>query len=169
MKHKKVLELKNKLKQLKGIKSAEVNYAIFENIERAENSLKALGELEKNIEDTIKEFTEALTDLGKKLSTVNGIVKTKQQLIGSDFFTAFDIPEDKIEEFDRGVECLREKYAESIKEHDDKRADFIKIVNEGESLFVPYLIKKHQIPSDIETEAMAILFPLVKKTETDKQ
>jgi hypothetical protein len=161
MKHTKVIELRTQLRNLKGIKSAEVNYAIFENIERADFALKAIETQEKDIEETAKAFNEERNELGKKLS--EGKTRVENGVL------VFDIAEEKLTEFKKAVDELREKHSESLKEYEEKRAEFIKMLNEGDSPFNPYLIKKHHIPTDIDTEKYAVLFPLIRKSTTEEQ
>lgn len=169
MKHSEVIEKRNGLLELKGIKSAELNYAIAENIERAEKAIKPLAKQEEELENILKEFSEKRREIGEKYAKdEKGDVQYKQSVSGDGkLVQTYDIPKDKLKAFQDEVSKLKVKYKKEIKEYDTEMAKYLKFIEETESPYKPMTIKMAHVPSDITTEQMKIIFHFIRKKENE--
>lgn len=161
MKHTKVIELRNALSKINGLKGFEVNYSIEENLQRLELSIKPIAKQEKEINDIIKDFNEQRRVLGEKYSTVDGKVKYKYE----NGIQIYDIPVEKIEEYDSEVLKLKEKHKKPFKQFEEKMKEFIDFLETGDSTFKIHTVKSTHVPSDITTEQMKAIFPLIRVKE----
>jgi hypothetical protein len=159
MTHSEVLSLSNKLSKVKGLSGATVNYAILRNLKNLESEIDVYQKQEKEIGDMAKEYTEAVEKITRERATVSGEVKTKTNLSGQ---TVYDISANQQTALSEEIKELNTKYKDVIDATDLKWAELIKFRLESQSDFKLIKIKKEDVPSDISTENMTLIFDLIE-------
>lgn len=158
MTHSQAIKMRNNLSRVERLKGFELNYCIEQNLEALESAIKPLAKQEKEFEEIIKMFNTERTTLAERLSMVDGEVKKKIEN-GS---LHYDISDENMPEYEKELSKLKEKNKKQIKEYETKKAEFTKFLDEKESPFKPILVKHSCVPSDITTEQMKFIYPILK-------
>jgi hypothetical protein len=160
MKHQEVIDLNHKLKKVKNLKGAAINYAIKKNLKNLVPEIEVYQEEENELLEVQKEFTEESNALWKEYATgEDGEVKTKTE----EGVVMFDVPLSKRKELEKKLEDLREKHKEALDKVKEMWSVLEKSRAEGDSDFKIFTIKKEAIPDDISTEDMDLIFNLIEE------
>lgn len=165
MKHIKVIELKNNLTAVSSLKGFDVNYAIQENLERLEAAIKPLATQEKEVEKLLESFLEEKKKISEEFAVVDGEVKYKT--IETEFGkqSIYDIPLDKMADFNSKMLELKEKHKDNIVKYEEERVKFNDFIENGDSSFQLFTVKSNHVPSDITTENLKLIFTIIRKKE----
>lgn len=158
MTRKEALSLNNELHGIKKLKGREVLYAISLNKTGLDPIMKAIQEQQKDLQDIAKEYNDERVELVKSFATVNGEVKYKSK-------NQFDVPEEKLPELEKKIEELKVKHKGCLDKQQEEAKAFDRFMD-GDSGFTPILIKKHDIPEDLDdVSIMDTLLKIVKKPD----
>ncbi len=159
MTHQNVLNLRDKLLKVKGLKGWELNFEIKTNILEINRIVEPLVEMEKEIQSILTKFNEERNALHIKNCTVDGVVKKK--IVGG--MEVYDVPLSKQVDNAKELGELMTKYKIDIDRYNKENTGFLKFLNEEESKFKISTVKKEHIPEDISTEDLDLIFDIIEK------
>lgn len=165
MTHAEVIAFHGKLSRVRGLKGADLNYAIKWNLKKLKPRIEVYVEQENEIRDIIKEFNEEKKKIQETYATVEGKVRKLEENKGGQIHVKYDIPADKLKEFEAKIQDLEVKHKDKLEEVDTKWAELMKSRKETKTDYEIFTIKRHHIPADISTEDMDLIFDMVKANE----
>ncbi len=165
MTHADVIEFNEKLKKVKGLKGADLNYAIKYNLKKLKPHIEVYAEQENEIREIVKEFNEERTKIQEQYATVDGKVKKRQENKDGQMYVTYDIPADKVQEVEAKIEELKVKHKEKLDSVDLKWKELVDSRTKGKTDFEIFTVKRHHIPADISTEDMDLIFDMIKANE----
>ncbi len=165
MTHAEVIDLNAKLSKVKNLKGFELNYAIKKNLKNLKPEIEIYSEQEKEIQEITKDFIDETNNLKSEYATVDGKVKLKHRQDGDKTFTEYDVPAEKKKELQQKIEELRKKHKAKLDEANDKWKDLMESRKTGRTDFEIFTVKKQNVPADISTEDMELIFDLIKEDE----
>lgn len=165
MKHSEAIAFLKGLMGLKGLKGLQLNHMIEKNIDRLKVEIGILRKQENVIYEIIKDYEKERVELNKKYATVDGKVMTKMNGLQQEYV----IPKDQEKDFTKELNELMAKYADQIKEHDEKLAEFKIFLDKEESKFRRMGIPMALLPDDITTEYFRLLKPLINDLPSDEE
>lgn len=149
MKHREVIELSKKLAKVKDLTGLTVNYAIKKNQNKLKEQITILSKMEEEIVDIVSEYNKERNELFK----VHG------KNVGNEYV----IEKEKQDDFKLLIEGLNEKFKETIEKYEFELKKYFKFLDETENEFQIYTVKKSDIPENITTEQMDLIFDLIKE------
>lgn len=166
MKHSEVITLRNKLSRVHGLKGFELKYLVRQNLEAANNELKALEPEEKKLQELVDPYNKEIKIIAEEAATINKEVKYKKD---SNPFTGereYDIPESRKAKFEKDKEALEKKHKKALDEFKKKSEAYNKFLEEKESKFKKIDIPKEVVEeydSEITDNNLDAIYPLIVK------
>lgn len=153
MNNKKILDLYNGLMKLSGLKGVKFNYAVAKNVGILEPEVKAF---QKAIEPSqaYQKFDEVRAELAKKHAIKN---EDKTPMFVDDAY----VMEDQAA-FDTAFEELKGKHKEVVEERENQIKEFNELM-EKETYVTLFKVKYDQIPEEITTEQMKVVYPIIEE------
>ncbi len=165
MTHAELISFNGRLKKVKGLKGADLNYAVKYNLKKLKPYIDIYIEQENEIRDLIKDFNKQKTELQEKYATVDGKVKKLEENRDGQIYATYDIPADKVAEVNAKIEELKVQHKEKLDDVDQKWKELMESRTKGKTDYEIFTIKRHQVPADISTEDMDLIFDLIKSNE----
>lgn len=159
MKHIEVIKLRDSLSQVKDLNGFEVNYAIEENLSRAQASLNPLQKQEESLHSLLEDYYNEKTAIQVKYATVDGQVKTEKR----DSALVYIMPESLLPSFDKEIVELDKKHKPSIDKYETELEKFNSFLKDSDSSFIIFTVKKDAVPRDISRENMKLIFSIIEK------
>lgn len=138
MTHQELIKLNSKLSDVKGLKGFKLNYAIKKNLSKLEPEIKIFAAEENDVRNIAKDFQKDVKELTEK--------KLEKEL------------------HEKEVKLLEEKHKDVIKEANDNWAELME--NRTTAVvadFSIYKIKAEDVPNDITTEQMNLIFEIIEE------
>jgi len=149
---KKLIELYGVLLNVKQIGNAKFKYAIEKNIRIVNSEIDSIKEIEKGIEEVLKEFNDKRNNIITKYGTPDekGIISISPDSEN------FEIVSTEIKE-------LTEEYKEDITSYNEKKKDYFELLEEEiEFDFKLHELNINAIPDEFEQVSLFMDFEIIK-------
>lgn len=145
-------------KNMAGYTSSEFNYFVNKNMYAAEDELRPVDKMKKDMDESISEYTAALSEALIKYS--------KKDDKGQPLFTPLPNNQvryelENVEEYKKEILEVEKKFSKQITKYESQVKEYNKLLEKTSSNFKPFGIKKELIPDTIPTEIYKVFFHLI--------